>query len=124
MIGLLAVIIGIVGVVESRKMRPEPKHIYLPFIPTNKTAVTIYPYIFWSKKKRGWLNSCIIEHEMFHWYEQKRWATSKILGLSRWLILYIIQWFWFNLIKRLPTNKHPMEKPAYEIQNLCEKKIL
>ncbi len=104
-------------------MKSKPKYIYLPLIPTNKTAVTIYPYIFWSKRKEGWLNPCIVKHEMFHWEEQRRWIKAKTLGLLQWLAIYCIEWFWFNLIKRLPANRHPMEKPAYEIQNLCEKKV-
>ena len=88
-----------------------------------KTAVTIYPYIFWSKKRLGWKNSCIIKHEMYHWNEQRKWIENKKFGLVRWLIKYITQWFWFNVIKRLPPTEHPMEKPAYEAETSYSHKI-
>ena len=94
----------------------KPKYIYLPFIPTDKTAVTIYPFIFWSKKKAGWHKKDIIIHEMYHWNEQNNWKARKFFGLLRWLLKYILLWFWFNIIKGLESKKHPMEKPAYQKQ--------
>jgi len=92
----------------------KPNHVYLTIFPPEKTAITIYPYIFWSKKQKGWENISFVKHEMYHWNEQKKWKENKIFGLSRWLTVYCAQWFWFNLIKRLPPDKHPMEAPAYE----------
>jgi len=65
----------------------KPKHVYLPFIPAGKTAVTIYPFIFWSKKKTGWNKNDIIVHEMYHWNEQNhsyqaQWKYLKHLELG------------------------------------------
>lgn len=51
---------------------------------------------------------------MYHWNEQKEWKENKKLGLTRWLMVYCLNWFWFNFLKRLPSNKHPMEVSAYE----------
>ena len=94
----------------------QPKYIYLPFIPTGKTAVTIYPFIFWSKKKKGWQKQEIIVHEMYHWNEQNHWRLTKTFGLLRWFLKYIFFWFWFNVFRRLKSQEHPMEKPAYQQQ--------
>jgi len=97
-------------------MENEPKYIYLPLIPGNRRAFVIYPYIFWSKKFKGWEDVSLIKHEMYHWKEQKLWKENKLFGLIQWLSKYIVQWLWFNLIRCFPRDKHPMEKPAYEIQ--------
>lgn len=94
----------------------KPENIYLPFIPTGKTAITIYPFIFWSKKKKGWLRQDIIIHEMYHWNEQNDWGKTKTLGVLQWLLKYISLWFWFNVIKGLKKQEHPMEKLAYQQQ--------
>lgn len=99
-------------------MEKDPKYIYLPLIPGNRRAFVIYPYIFWSKRLRGWENTALVKHEMYHWEEQKIWKENKLFGLTRWLLKFIAQWFWFNLIMRFPRNEHPMEKPAYEIEYL------
>lgn len=97
----------------------QPKYIYLPIL-FGKTAITVYPYVFWSKGKEGWKNPCIIKHEMCHWESQKKWKETKPFGIFLWLALYIMQWIWYNLIKWLPAEEHPMEKPAYEIRHKCE----
>lgn len=102
-------------------MENEPKHIYLSIFPPRKTAVTIYPYIFWSKSKKGWENIYFIKHEMYHWNEQKEWKENEILGLSRWLTVYCVKWFWFNFHKKLPLDKHPMEAPAYRAGKQAQK---
>ena len=94
----------------------KPKHVYLPFIPAGKTAVTIYPFIFWSKKKAGWNKNDIIVHEMYHWNEQNHWRVTKTFGLLQWLLKYILLWFWFNILRRMKSQEHPMEKPAYQAQ--------
>ncbi len=96
----------------------QPKHIYLPFIPTGKTAVTIYPFIFWSKERKGWCKKNIIAHEMYHWNEQNDWRLTKKFGLLRWFLKYISLWFWFNILKGLKSQEHPMEKSAYQQQYL------
>ncbi len=95
----------------------EPKHIYLPFIPTNKTAVTIYPFIFWSKKKKGWQKQDVVVHEMYHWNEQRYWKSTKTFGLLRWFLKYVFLWIWFNILQGLESKEHPMEKPAYQQQH-------
>ena len=94
----------------------KPKHVYLPFIPAGKTVVTIYPFIFWSKKKTGWNKNDIIVHEMYHWNEQNHWRVTKTFGLLQWLLKYILLWFWFNILRRMKSQEHPMEKPAYQAQ--------
>lgn len=100
----------------------KPKHIHLLLLPILKRrAVTIYPFIFWSKKYKGWENPCLVAHEMYHWNDQKRWKDNKRFGLLRWLVKFVFQWFWFNLIRYFPRDKHPMEKIAHEIQRQCEK---
>ncbi len=91
----------------------RPKNIYLPFIPANKTAVTIYPFIFWSKKKAGWNKNDVLVHEMYHWNEQRNWNATKTLGLGQWLSKYIFLWVWFNVIRGMGSEEHPMEKLAY-----------
>ena len=78
--------------------------------------MTIYPFIFWSKKKVGWQKQEVVVHEMYHWDEQKYWKETKCFGLVRWLVTYIYQWCWFNVILGLESKEHPMEKPAYEAQ--------
>ena len=102
-------------------MERKPRYIFLPFIFSNKIAVCIFPFIFWSKRKRGWFNPCIVAHEVCHWNHQKKWKEEKIFGLSRWLAKYILYWLIYNVIKTLPPQQHPMEKPAYEAQYQCEK---
>ena len=92
------------------------KNIYLPFLPANRIAVTIYPYIFWSKKKQGWQRQDVIIHETYHWNEQKQWKQGKLFGLTRWLIKYIVFWFCFNVLRGKNRGEHPMEKPAYKAQ--------
>jgi hypothetical protein len=96
--------------------RLKPKYIFLPFIPTDKNAVTIYPFIFWSKKKKGWLRQDIIVHEMYHWNEQNHWRLTKTFGLLQWFLKYILLWFYFNVMLGLKSQEHPMEKPAYQQQ--------
>lgn len=95
-------------------IRTKPKHIYLPFIPSGKTAVTIYPFIFWSKKKKGWQKQEVVIHEMYHWKEQRHWKLTKTFGLLQWLSKYILLYLWINVLKRLESKEHPMEKPAYQ----------
>lgn len=95
-------------------MIKEPINIQLSFLPAGKTAITIYPYIFWSKKRKGWEQISFIKHEMYHWNEQKDWKQKKIFGLTRWLLIYCVQWFWFNAIKSLPAQEHPMKALAYK----------
>ncbi|MFZ2192720.1 MAG: hypothetical protein WAV31_00565 [Candidatus Moraniibacteriota bacterium] len=92
----------------------KPKYIFLSIFPKGKTAITVYPYIFWSKKREGWKKECFIKHEMYHWNEQKKWKESKQFGLGQWLAVYCVYWFWFNFAKRLPANSHPMERLAYK----------
>lgn len=102
-------------------MVKEPRYIYLRSIPRGRRAFVVYPYIFWSKKLKGWEDESLVRHEMYHWEEQKLWKENKPFGLTRWLLKFIIQWFWLNVIKNLPRDKHPMEAPAYEIQYSCKK---
>lgn len=92
----------------------EPKNIYSTIFLPGKTAITIYPYIFWSKKRKGWEKISFIKHEMYHWNEQKEWKENKKFGLTRWLTIYCFEWFWFNIIKCLPAYKHLMETLAYK----------
>ena len=76
--------------------------------------MTIYPYILWSRKKRGWEDRGFVAHEMYHWREQKTWKENHTFGLFRWLIKYCFYWAWYNLLLGLEPKHHPMEKSAYE----------
>jgi len=92
------------------------KYVFLPFIPTGKNAITIYPFIFWSKKKKTWLRPNIIVHEMYHWNEQKNWKETKTFGLGRWFLKYISLWFYSSVLLGRSNKEHPMEKAAYDAQ--------
>jgi|SRR3989338_2081378 len=94
------------------RQRDTPINIRLPILPGNKNAITIYPFIFWSKKRCGWLKKNLLAHELYHWNDQRRWKQTKIFGLLRWFMQYVYQWLWINRICGAPIQEHPMEKPA------------
>ena len=59
----------------------SPKYIYLPFIPTDKTAVTIYPFIFGLKRKQAGIKKILL-------FMKYTIGTNKIIGKqeSFWII--------------------------------------
>lgn len=95
----------------------RPRYIYVPFIPSGKNAVTIYPYIIWSKRMRAWERPEIVAHEMYHWDEQAMWKRTKHFGAFRWLTQYVAMWLWLNFLHGANIADHPMEREAYRVQN-------
>ena len=78
-------------------------HLPWPF-PKYVDAVTLWPFIIY---KRGIEDDLALQaHEMYHFNEQKRWL------LVPWFIAYICLLPFYG-----GGRKHPMEKPAYAIQD-------
>jgi len=98
------------------RRRAIPINIKLPFLPGNKKAITIHPFIFWSKRHLGWQKKNVLAHELYHWNEQQQWRKTKKFGLLRWLGIYIWHWLWIIAIHGDPIQEHPMEKPAYDAE--------
>ena len=82
------------------------KHIPKPF-PKGVHAVTVWPFIFYEEDVRH--NEAIRAHERYHWEDQLRWFVIP------WFIVYFILSIFYGGLRR-----HPMERPAYEIQDRVE----
>jgi len=74
---------------------PFPKYVH---------AVTLWPFIFyeWGIKD----DPAIQAHERYHWNDQKKWLVVP------WFIAYICLLPFYG-----GSRRHPMEKPAYELQD-------
>ena len=68
-------------------------------------AITLWPFIFY---RRGTQNDIALRcHEYFHWRQALRW------GVVPWYLLYVLLApFYF----RRPSDRHPLEAPAYAKQ--------
>ena len=85
--------------IRVRKVpRPFPERVH---------AVTVWPLIFY--EPQVWDDACVQRHERYHWLDQIRWLVLP------WLAVYLLL---------LPLygggRKHPLERKAYRLQELCE----
>ena len=71
-------------------------------------AITLFPFVF---TKKGWENDPGLKaHEEYHFQEMLRW------GVIPWYIRYI------SLMPKYGGGRrHPMEIPAYELQDRINK---
>jgi len=79
------------------------KHIPWPF-PKSVHAVTIWPFIIYEHSVRHDL--AIQAHERYHLNEQRKWLVIP------WFIVYVSLSLFYG-----GGRKHPLEKPAYAIQD-------
>jgi len=80
------------------------KHIPWPF-PKRVHAVTLWPFIIYEHHIRQDIS--VQEHERYHWRDQMKWFVVP------WFIAYICLLPFYG-----GGRKHPMEKPAYAIQDV------
>ncbi len=75
-------------------------------------AITLWPIILY---RRGHQDDIALRaHEHFHWHHALRW------GLLPWYLWYVaLVPFYF----RKPSNEHPLERPAYELQWQIQAKL-
>ena len=89
-------------------IRITVKREILPFKPRRSVAITLFPFIFTHEDWRD--DEALFAHEMYHWDEMLRW------GVIPWYIRYL----W--LARKYGGGRaHPMEKPAYAIQDRINK---
>jgi hypothetical protein len=69
-------------------------------------AITLWPFILYRKGHRD--NLPLRCHEHYHWREALRW------GVLPWYLAYLAFYF------RKPSDRHPMEAPAYAKQREIE----
>ncbi len=68
-------------------------------------AITLWPFILYRRGHRE--DIALRAHEHFHWNQALRW------GVLPWYLWYLaLVPFYF----RKPSSKHPLERPAYELQ--------
>ena len=79
-----------------------------PF-PKSVHAVTLWPFIFYEKQIRH--DPAIQAHERYHWKDQMRWLVLP------WFIVYGALLPFYGGFR-----KHPMERPAYRLQDEVKKK--
>ena len=84
-----------------------PKRLY-PAPPRLSIAITLYPFVF--VRADHWKNEALRAHESYHVYDIKR------TGVVRWYVKYLS-----FLFRGKVGRNHPMEKPAYAIQDEYER---
>ena len=84
------------------------QHIPWPF-PKRVHAVTLWPFIFYEEHIKNDL--AIQAHERYHWQDQKNWLVVP------WFIAYICLLPFYG-----GARQHPMEKPAYAIEDEIRKR--
>jgi len=90
-------------------MKPKYKIVNkIWFFPSWIAAVTLYPYIFIKKEYKD--DKCIRAHEEYHFNQIQKF------GIIPWYLLYLVL---LLVYIGKPTNRHPLEKKAYEIQYKC-----
>ncbi len=68
-------------------------------------AVTLWPFILY---RRGHRDDIALRcHEHFHWRQALRW------GVLPWYLSYLAL---VPFYLRKPSQQHPLERPAYELQ--------
>jgi len=79
------------------------KRVPWPF-PKAVHAVTLWPFIIYEHSVRH--DPAIQAHERYHWKDQMRWLVIP------WFIVYLTLSLFYG-----GGRKHPLEKPAYAIQD-------
>ena len=75
-------------------------------------AITLWPFILYRRGHRD--DIALRAHEHFHWRQAQRW------GVLPWYLWYLaLVPFYF----RKPSQEHPLERPAYELQWQIQEKI-
>ncbi len=88
-------------------MKPIDLVVWLPF---NRAAITLFPFILYSKDYRD--DRCTHIHEYYHWYQALRW------GVIPWYAWYMILWLKFGY-----GQNHPLERHPYQLETECRKEI-
>ncbi len=74
-------------------------------------AITLWPFILYRRCHRE--DIALRAHEHFHWHHARRWF---VLPWYLWYLALVPFYF------RRPSNEHPLERPAYELQWRIQKK--
>ncbi len=75
-------------------------------------AITLWPFILFRRGHRD--DIALRAHEHFHWHHARRWFVLP------WYLWYLVlATFYF----RRPSNEHPLERPAYELQWQIQAKL-
>lgn len=78
------------------------------WLPSNRAAITLCPFILYTKAYR--YDQCIRVHEHYHWKQALRW------GILPWYIWYLILWLRYGY-----NQNHPLERQAYRLEAECRK---
>jgi hypothetical protein len=89
--------------------RAKTAHVKLPFNLGSVLAITLFPFVFYSK--RAWGDECVRIHEETHIKQVRK--LGAITFYTKYLIL---------AIKHGGGRKHPMEQEGYLAQYICEQK--
>ena len=76
---------------------------FWPFPAKRSVAITLFPCIFMRADYRHY--EPIVQHEQYHWRQALRW------GVWPWYLTYLVLLPFYG-----GGFKHPLEKPAYELQ--------
>ena len=98
-------------------MKPIVK--YVNFLPGRIVGMTLFPFILIAVKEKN--NECLLEHEQYHWNEILKWGKYSFgLGIMFWYLVYV--YLWLTKYRKVESWKHPMERDAYFVQEVCEAK--
>lgn len=75
------------------------------FPPGRADAITLWPFVFFKGKAKQ--DRALRAHEMYHWKQARNW------GVLPWYLAYLV----LLVIYGTGGRDHPMEKPAYKVQD-------
>ena len=88
---------------EKLRIELTVKKVPWPF-PEKVYAVTLWPFIFYEPHVR--YDEGVLAHERYHWNHQLKWLVIP------WFIVYVSLLPFYGGFR-----KHPIERPAYELQD-------